>query len=73
MYLSLVFIPLLSSVFVGLLGRFLGVRGSTVFSIFCIGFSFISSCLVFFEVALCESPCYLQLVGWINSGLFDSN
>jgi NADH:ubiquinone oxidoreductase subunit 5 (subunit L)/multisubunit Na+/H+ antiporter MnhA subunit len=63
MYLSLVFTPFLSSSFLGILGRFLGVRGSTVFSISCIGFSFISSCLVFFEVALCESPCYFQLAG----------
>jgi NADH:ubiquinone oxidoreductase subunit 5 (subunit L)/multisubunit Na+/H+ antiporter MnhA subunit len=63
MYLSLIFMPLLSAAFVGLLGRFLGVRGSSVFSVFCIGFSFTSSILVFFEVALCESPCYLQLAG----------
>jgi len=52
MYILLVFLPLLGSLIAGFFGRFLGYRGASLISIFCVSSSFFFSLLCFFEVAL---------------------
>nr|YP_004222736.1 NADH dehydrogenase subunit 5 [Glaucocystis nostochinearum]ADW83108.1 NADH dehydrogenase subunit 5 [Glaucocystis nostochinearum] len=73
MYLSIVFLPLLSAFVAGLLGKFLGNKISSYFTTICLGITFILSIIAFYEVALCASPCYLTTISWIKSELFHVN
>ena len=71
MYLSLVFLAIISSCFTGLFGKLVGFRGSIKLSLICIFFSVFISIFVFYEVALCKSPVYIELFDWINSGILN--
>ena len=66
MYLSIVLLPLIGSLTVGLFGRFFGTYGAIRLTTSCIFISFIFSCISFYEVALSHSPCYFKLFPWIN-------
>ncbi len=67
MYLLIVFLPLLSAICAGFLGKFLGYNGSIRITTGCIGLTFVMSLFAFYEVALADSPCYLELGTWIDS------
>lgn len=67
MYLLIVFLPLLSAIASGFFGRLLGREGSTRITTGCIATTFILSLIAFYEVALGDSPCYLELFTWIDS------
>lgn len=67
MYLSIIILPLLGSIFSGFLGRKLGQTGANFITIFSLSGSAILSTFVFYEVCLLESPVYIQLNNWINS------
>ena len=73
MYLLLLFLPFLGFLCAGGCGRFLGYRGAPLVSTFCVMSSFFLSCIVFYEVGFCGSPCYFKFSPWFTSELFDAS
>jgi NADH-ubiquinone oxidoreductase chain 5 len=73
MFLILVFAPLIGCLFAGFMGRFLTAKGSAFISLLGVFSAFICSVLSFFEVGLSAAPCYIQLLPWIDSQLFDAS
>ena len=73
MYLLIIALPLLGSIFAGFFGRFFGFRGAAVITIGCVSLSAMLSMLAFYEVALSGSPCSIQLAPWFISELFNAN
>jgi len=73
MYLLIVLLPLLGSIAAGLFGRFLGFRGAAITTTSCVLTSSVLSCIAFYEVALCGSPCYIKLAPWFFSEMFDAS
>lgn len=61
MYLLTVFSPLLASSFLFLFGRFLGARGSSFLALFSVFFSFFLSLILFFEVVVSGTGCFVLL------------
>ena len=70
MYLTLVLLPLIGAFTAGFFGRYIGPKGAQIITTTCTGSSALLSFVIFYEVALCESPCYLTLFPWIESELF---
>jgi NADH-quinone oxidoreductase subunit L len=68
MYLSIVFLPLISSLIVGFGGRFFGKKGVTVISPVIMFFCFFCSLFIFYEVALSHSVCSIRLFEWLTAG-----
>jgi hypothetical protein len=73
MYLLIVTLPLLGSCVAGAFGRFLGLRGTAIVTTTCVSLSFILSLIVFYEVALGASACYIKIAPWIFSEMFDAS
>jgi proton-translocating NADH-quinone oxidoreductase chain L len=73
MYLTIVFLPLIGSLLAGGFGRFLGFRGAALITTFSVFFSFVFSCIAFYEVALSGSSCYISLTNWFFSEMFDAS
>jgi NADH:ubiquinone oxidoreductase subunit 5 (subunit L)/multisubunit Na+/H+ antiporter MnhA subunit len=73
MYLLLVFLPLLGSLIAGGFGRYLGFRGACFITTFCVVLSAVLSSIAFYEVALCASPCFINLAPWFFSEMFDAS
>lgn len=69
MYIAVVFIPLMSALIVGFFGRYLGRKGSAIFSTSSIVVSFLLSVFIFCEVALGGSRSNIKLFSWFESGL----
>lgn len=67
MYLTILILPLLGSIFSGLLGRKLGFNGSHFLTIFCLFVTSILATVAFYEVALCSNPVSIYLTSWIDS------
>ena len=66
MYLSLIFLAIISSCFTGLFGKFIGfVRFIKLFLV-CIFFSI----FVFYKIALCKS-LVIEFFDWVNSGVLN--
>jgi NADH:ubiquinone oxidoreductase subunit 5 (subunit L)/multisubunit Na+/H+ antiporter MnhA subunit len=61
MYLSIIVLPFLGSIFSGLLGRKIGIMGSQIISCVCLFLSAILSTLAFYEVGLGYSPVSINL------------
>lgn len=72
MYLLIVLLPLLASLIAGGFGRFLGFKGAALITTSCIFISAFLSCIVFYEVALSGSCCYIKLSPWFFSEMFDA-
>lgn len=72
MYLLLVFLPLLGSCAAGLFGFLIGSRGAVLVTTGSVLGSAILSGIVFYEVALCGSPCSVPFYTWFGSELFDA-
>lgn len=70
MYLLILFLPLLGSLISGFGGRWLGCRGTNIFSTFCVIISSLFSILAFFEIGLAGTTCTIFLGPWIKSGSF---
>jgi NADH-quinone oxidoreductase subunit L len=73
MYLTLIFLPLLGSIAAGFFGFFLGPYGAGFITIFFLGVCLFLSFVVFYEVALAGSPCFIKLAPWFDSELFSFN
>lgn len=71
MYLLIITLPLVGSLMIGFLGRFLGRYGAVIISILCVFTATLGSFFAFYEVALLKSPCYIPLFDWITSGMFN--
>jgi NADH-ubiquinone oxidoreductase chain 5 len=57
----------------GLFGRFIGREGSKWITTSCIFITFLMSCVAFYEVALAGSPCYFEVMTWIDSEMFSTS
>ena len=73
MYLLIILLPLAGFSIAGGFGRFLGFRGAALVTTSCVMTAFALSCVAFYEVALCASPCYIQLAPWFHSEMFDAS
>ena len=69
MYLLIVFLPLLSAFISGMFGRLITEKGSTILTTSSIFVTFLLSCFAFYEVALCNSPCYIEVCKWMVSDI----
>ena len=70
MYLLIVFLPLISALTAGLFGRFIGREGAKWITVGCTVTTFFMSLVAFYEVALAGSPCYFEVMTWIDSEMF---
>lgn len=73
MYILVLFIPLLSAMISGFLGRKIGTRGAGVITSSCISITVIISGWIFYETVLNGSSTYLKLWGWFDSELFTTD
>ena len=64
MYLLLVALPLLGTLFTGFGGYWIGSLGAGRITLACVASSFFLSLLVFYEVALLQTPCLITLAPW---------
>src|SRR5690606_33956580 len=70
MYLSIILIPLVTSIFSGLFGRKLGAQGSQFITTFGLIFTCLLSLIAYYEVGLSHSPVSVNLFSWIDSEYF---
>nr|YP_009647127.1 NADH dehydrogenase subunit 5 [Chloropicon maureeniae]QBX98811.1 NADH dehydrogenase subunit 5 [Chloropicon maureeniae] len=73
MYLCILLFPLLGFIGAAGFGRFLGSRGSAIFTTTLLFFTFTMSCRVFYEVGLCGSLCTIELSPWFVCETWDAN
>ena len=73
MYLLILFLPFLSFLIAALFGRYIGRTGATIITTFCIFLTALISTIVFYEVAITGSNCYLQLAPWIDSVILNAS
>lgn len=73
MYLALLTLPLITFFCISLFGRSIGARGSILLSVLSSFLSTLISLTIFYEVAICASPCHISYSIYFNSGLFDAN
>lgn len=69
MYFLIITLPLIGTIFSGLLGFKLGAIISARITIICMTLTFCFSCVAFYEVALAGSPCYFEFFKWFDSEL----
>ena len=67
MYLTLIFLPLLGSIFSGFFGRKVGISGSQIITCFCVLLTTILAILTFFEVGFNNIPVTIHLIRWIDT------
>ena len=65
MYLLIIALPLLGTIFAGLGGRWVGGLGAGRITLTCVASSFFLSLYAFYEVALHQAPCTISLAPWI--------
>jgi NADH-ubiquinone oxidoreductase chain 5 len=73
MYLLIILLPLISALTSGLFGRFIGREGAKWITTSSIFVTFLMSCVAFYEVALAGSPCYFEVMTWIDSEMFSTS
>jgi len=71
MYLSIIVLPLLGSIWSGILGRKLGVSGSQFLTTSLVIITTLLSILAFFEVGFSNIPVSIELFSWIDSESLD--
>lgn len=72
MYLLIIVLPLIGSIFTGLFGRFLGFRGAAMITTSSVLLSALFSLKAFSEVALSAQPRTVELAPWFISEMFDA-
>ena len=73
MYILILSLPFLSTFITGFMGRFLGYKGSSLISSLLILITWAISLIIFYEVGLNDSTCYIELFKWIDTGIIDIN
>ena len=71
MYLLIIINPLLNSLFSLVFGRYIGSKGAICLTVFGMLLNFLLSILLFFEVALSNSPVYIKVFSWLNCEMLD--
>jgi NADH-ubiquinone oxidoreductase chain 5 len=71
MYLLVIYFPIIGAILSGFLGRFLGRKGSTFITTFCLFLSFLVSLFIFYEVGLSNSFCIIKLFTWFDTGILN--
>jgi NADH-ubiquinone oxidoreductase chain 5 len=71
MYLMPLWITGLSFVISATVGRFLGRSGALFVSITSIILSCISACVIFYEICICQTICYIKYMNWIHVDILD--
>ena len=71
--LIILLLPLISALTSGLFGRFIGREGAKWITTSSIFVTFLMSCVAFYEVALAGSPCYFEVMTWIDSEMFSTS
>lgn len=71
MYLLILILPLLGALVSGFGGRWLGCKGTSIFSMICILNTTLLALLIFYEIGLCGTTCHIFLATWINSGILN--
>nr|YP_009490437.1 NADH dehydrogenase subunit 5 [Gracilaria textorii]AWH62602.1 NADH dehydrogenase subunit 5 [Gracilaria textorii] len=69
MYLLILWLPLLGSIFSGFLGRYLGHKGSSIISVICVFLSMFLSLIAFYEVGFMGLNYCIMLSPWIEVGI----
>nr|YP_009646647.1 NADH dehydrogenase subunit 5 [Picocystis salinarum]QBX98529.1 NADH dehydrogenase subunit 5 [Picocystis salinarum] len=72
MYLCVVTLPLWGFLLAAGAGRWLGGRGAALLTTGGAILGWVLCCVLFYEVALCGSPCFLTLAPWVQCELFDA-
>lgn len=67
---TIIFLPLLSSIFSGFGGYFIGRKGSVWVSCVSIFVCFLLALVAFYKVAILNQEIYFTLIPWIDSGNF---
>ena len=67
MYLSIILLPLLGSIFSGFIGRKIGITGSQFITCTCLIISSLLMTIAFYEVGICGSPVHINLGSWVDS------
>ncbi len=73
MYILIIMLPLLGSIFSGIFGRKLGVTGSQIITILSLTTASLLSILAFYEVGLSGSPVMLNINTWFNTEIMNVN
>jgi len=68
MYLLVLAIPALSAFVTGFFGKLLGKNGVQIINISCMFITFLVSSFIFYEVALLQYTCFVDLGLWFNLG-----
>ena len=68
---AVVFLPLLGAIIAGFFGRVIGDRGAYWVTSTFLCISALLSCVLFYNVALQGNPRSVELVQWVNSGVFE--
>lgn len=70
MYLAIIALPIIGSIFAGLRGRTLGATGAQFITTACLFASTGLAIVAFYEVALCRSPVSIDIGSWIDAEPF---
>lgn len=71
MYILVILLPLLSSILIGLSGRWLGREGSAFISIFFICLTWILALFIFYEVCLYKQTTSIKLYQWFIIDIYN--
>ena len=66
MYLSIIILPLLSSLVNGFLGRKIGITGSQIITCGSLIVTSILITIAFYEVGICGSPVNIEIINWLD-------
>jgi NADH-ubiquinone oxidoreductase chain 5 len=66
MYLSIIILPLLSSLVSGFLGRKVGVTGSQIITCGSLIVTSVLITIAFYEVGICGSPVNIEIINWLD-------
>lgn len=69
MYLLIIILPFISSLFCGLFGRKLGYEGVKIFSVTCLFFTCLLCIWSFLEVVILDSNLHIYIWTWFNIGM----
>jgi NADH-ubiquinone oxidoreductase chain 5 len=66
MYLSIIILPLLSSLVSGFLGRKIGITGSQIITCGSLILTSVLITIAFYEVGICGSPVNIEIINWLD-------